>query len=192
MCKNTPLGELIETGIKDLGLSREELGRRLGYTNSAKASGRVDALCCGHITSRKSVSALNRLATALEVDESVVTEAVNETRVLLENEKILREQNDRLAQQAKEDAWRAAFRPHAVLLTEHRVPTQITICGLAGGPRRFLVIPLDANEPPITYVRQTLDALPCVDDTGIDAAKVTFMHDRRGPRSCKVSIVAKV
>ena len=166
MYQSTPLGELIENRIRDICLSREELGRRLGYTNPAKASGRVDSLCSGHITSRKSVSALKRLATALDANDSVVSEAVNATRALQENDRFRREQNERLAQQAKEQVWRAAFRPHAVLLTERRVPTQITICGLVGGPRRFLVIPLDASKPPVTFVQQTLAALPSLVDSG--------------------------
>ena len=58
------------------------------------------------------------------------------------------------------------FKPHAVLLTERTVPSQITFCGLMGGPSQFLVIPLDTNKPPVTFVSQTLAGLPDVDEGG--------------------------
>ena len=58
------------------------------------------------------------------------------------------------------------FKPHAVLVTERTVPTQITFCGLMGGPSRFLVIPLDTNKPPVTFVKQTLAGLPDEDEEG--------------------------
>ena len=61
MAINTPLADLIHTRMRDLGLDRQALGFRLGYQNPLKASGRVDALCDGHITSQKSRAALDGL-----------------------------------------------------------------------------------------------------------------------------------
>ena len=43
--------------------------------------------------------------------------------------------------------------------TERTVPTQITICGLTGGARRWLLIPLDADRPPVTFVEQAVAGL---------------------------------
>lgn len=47
-------------------------------------------------------------------------------------------------------------RPHAYLVTKSRVPSQIVVCGLTGGPDRWLGIRLDLNRPPLTYSAQAL------------------------------------
>jgi len=44
-----PLATLIQARMDELGLDREGLGFRLGYLNPLKASGRVGALCSGHL-----------------------------------------------------------------------------------------------------------------------------------------------
>ena len=64
---HTPLAELIKCRMEELGLDRQGLGFRLGYQNPLKAAGRVDALREGHIISRKSRAALERLPQALEL-----------------------------------------------------------------------------------------------------------------------------
>jgi hypothetical protein len=70
------------------------------------------------------------------------------------------EEQRRRAAEVAEAEWRDRFRPHAVILTELRVPSQITFCGLTGGAERWLVIPFDLSKPPISYIRQALEALP--------------------------------
>ena len=62
MATRTPLADLIERRLQELGLDRLALGLRLGYQNPAKAVGRVLALSEGHLTSQRSRSALSRLA----------------------------------------------------------------------------------------------------------------------------------
>ncbi|GJE44388.1 hypothetical protein [Methylobacterium soli] len=156
----TPLADLIQKRMRELGLTEEALGRRLGYTNSAKAAGRVHALCNGLPLSAKSRFALWRLPEALEVPAAVVLLAVADTERLFAQWELEAEEERRLAREAEEAAWRASFHPHAVIQTEHTVPTQITFCGLTGGAGRWLMIPFDLSRPPLTYVQQAVDALP--------------------------------
>src|SRR5215211_7892711 len=54
MAVQTPLADLINTRMRELGLTRQALGFRLGYHNPLKAGGRVYALCDGNLRSRKS------------------------------------------------------------------------------------------------------------------------------------------
>jgi ADP-ribosyl-[dinitrogen reductase] hydrolase len=53
-------------------------------------------------------------------------------------------------------AWRAAFRPHAIILTEHTCPAQITMAAVCGADRN-LRVDFEPGSSRITYVRQALD-----------------------------------
>ncbi len=64
---------------------------------------------------------------------------------------------NRLAEAKREAAWRASFHPHAYLLGSTNRPSQITIYGITGGPERWLRIPLDLSQPPVTYAVQAHD-----------------------------------
>ena len=76
MPTRTPLADLIEGRMHELGLDAEALGFRLGcYRNPLKAAGRVHALIDGR--------ALARLPEALGVAPEVVDVAVEDTRDLL-------------------------------------------------------------------------------------------------------------
>jgi hypothetical protein len=155
-----PLSDLIDTRMIELGLDREALGLRLGYQNPVKAAGRVHALCDGHLKSRKSRAALDRLPDALEVPAEVVRRAVLATEEVLSEMEIQAEEQRRRAAEAAEAEWRNRFRPHAVIQTERTVPSQIIFCGVTGGAERWLVIPFDLSKPPISYIKQALEALP--------------------------------
>jgi hypothetical protein len=63
------LRQLIVDRSRELGLNPLTLGLRLDYTNPLKAAGRVQALCDGHISNRKSKAALASLGAALAVPE---------------------------------------------------------------------------------------------------------------------------
>jgi hypothetical protein len=155
-----PLAELIQSSLRQLDLTPQELGFRLGYSNPAKAVGRVYALCEGHLDNRKSRAALVRLADALELPAGEVAYVVELTRASLAEQKRIANEQLRREVHAKEVARRAAFRPHAVIITERRIASQITFCALAGGPETFLIIPFDLSQPPITFVRQAVAGLP--------------------------------
>jgi hypothetical protein len=49
-----------------------------------------------------------------------------------------------------------AFDPHAYLLGTEPRPSSITIFGMTGGAERWLKIPLDVSQPPITFAIQAL------------------------------------
>ncbi|MGH1570715.1 hypothetical protein ACRAWG_08680 [Methylobacterium sp. P31] len=160
MTQRTPLADLIQNRMEELGLTDEALGRRLGYSNPAKAAGRVHALTNGLPFSAKSRFALWRLPAALEVRADVVVQAVADTERLFAQWERGAEDQRRRVQEAEDRAWRKSFQPHAVIQTEYTVPSQITICGLLGGAGPRLIIPLDLSLPPVTFIQQAVDAVP--------------------------------
>jgi hypothetical protein len=155
-----PLAELIQSRLRQLGLTPQALGFRLGYSNPAKAEGRVYAICEGYLDNRKSRAALVRLADALELPADEVADVIELTRESLAEQKRIANEQERREIHAKEIAWRAEFKPHAVIITERRIASQITFCALAGGPETLLVILFDLSQPPITFVRQSVAGLP--------------------------------
>src|SRR4051812_22820527 len=160
MTHQTPLAGLIQARMRELGLTAEALGRRLGYTNPAKAAGRVHALCNGLPFSAKSRFALWRLPEALELPADIVVQTISSTERLFADLQRDAEEQRRLAQEAEDAAWRKSFRPHAVVQTEYTVPTQITICGFMGGAGPRLIIPFDLSQSPVTFIQQAVDAVP--------------------------------
>jgi len=145
----TPLRKLIDERLTVLGITRGELAKRLGYVNVSKALRRLDRLCEGNLS--YSADLLSTLPKAIEVERTVVDQAIEE-----------RKEQIRLARQRAEAEaeahWRATFRPHAIILTEHRVPTQITICAFAGG-ERFIWVDLDLSQPRARFIHQALEEL---------------------------------
>jgi len=99
----TPLANLIRIRIQELGLTEEALGRRLGYSNPAKAAGRVYALCNALPFSAKSRFALLRLPAALELPVEVVTQAVTDTERLFAEREREAEERRRLAAEQQAD-----------------------------------------------------------------------------------------
>jgi hypothetical protein len=150
MLGHYPIHDLIESQQKRLGLRRNELARRCGFKNLDKGLRRIDGVCHGDLDSPGAKMVLDNLAVALEVDKVVVEEAIDATT------QILAEAN-RLAEAERDAAWREAFKPHAYLVGSENRPSQITFYGLTGGPERWLKIPLDLSQPPVTYALQAHD-----------------------------------
>jgi hypothetical protein len=136
----TPIERLVEERRRALGLTRQDIVHRAGYRNIAKGLRRLDELLAGEW--RKAQGLIARLSVALDVPAPRVNAAVAET--------------DRQMRVAEEAAWRSAFRPHAIILTEHTRPTQITMAAICGADRR-LRIEFKPGSSSITYVRQALD-----------------------------------
>jgi hypothetical protein len=147
MTIQTPLADLLQSRMHELGLDRQALGFRLGYQNPRKAAGRVHALCDGQITSAKSRGGLSRLAGALEVPAEVVERALAATEQIFAERERQAEEDRLLAREREEAEWRAAFKPHAIIQTERTIPTQITICGFTGGAERWRMIRFDLSRP---------------------------------------------
>jgi len=110
-----------------------------------------------------------------------VAQAVIETEQVLAEQERQAEEERRLAREKEEAEFRAAFTPHAIVQTARTVPSQITICGLTGGARRWLWIDFDLSKPPITFVQQALAALPERTGLGSDGKRyVTFFGEAVG------------
>jgi hypothetical protein len=107
-------------------------------------------LCEGNINGTKQF--LDVLPRALETSAETVKRALDQTDRELElAEKQEAEARDKLS--------RENFRPHAIILTEHTVPSPIFVAAIIG-VEKLLRIDLDATEGPVSFVRQVLDRLP--------------------------------
>jgi hypothetical protein len=59
------------------------------------------------------------------------------------------------AEQARQTLWRAAFRPHAIILTERTVPQPFFVAAFIG-VERLLRIDFDPASVPVSYTNQAL------------------------------------
>jgi hypothetical protein len=57
--------------------------------------------------------------------------------------------------EAREAAWRLAFRPHAIIATDSSIPSPIFVAALIG-VENILRIDFDLSQPEETYVHQAL------------------------------------
>ena len=135
-----PLSILIRKRSQELGLSRSELVRRCGYKNISKGLRRLDQVYAGDFD--RAGALLGRLPEALDLPPETIQEAIDATTRQIA---------------AEADAlFRASFKPAAYLLGSSNRPSQIWMFGLTGGAERWLKIPLDISESPITYAEQAL------------------------------------
>jgi hypothetical protein len=104
-----PLAELIQSRLRQLCLTPQDLDFRLGYSNPAKAAGRVYAICEGYLDSQKSRAALVRLADALELPAEEVADVIEVTRGSLAEQKRIADEQKRSEIHAKEVGWRAKW-----------------------------------------------------------------------------------
>jgi hypothetical protein len=147
MFDHYPIRELIENQVKRLGLRRNELARRCGFNNLAKGLRRIDGVCHGDLDSPGAKMVVDNLAAAIEVDKNAVENAITATAEIIA-------ETNRLAEAERDAAWRESFKPHAYLVGSENRPSQITRYGMTGGPERWLKIPLDLSQPPVTYAVQ--------------------------------------
>jgi hypothetical protein len=144
-----PIQRVVETRLKELGMRRSEFARRCGFKNVNKAIRRIEAMFGGDLDSPSAGIILKALPTALEMGEDIVSVAIRETAALLK-------QKERMAAAERDAAWRTSFKPHAYLLGTATRPSSITIFGISGGAERWLKIPLDCSQLPITFATQAL------------------------------------
>ena len=139
------LVQLIRERMQDLGITRGELARRMGYANIAKGCRRLDQIFSGKVRMAENLRV--ELAQGLDVDAEVINESIEFTRA---------------EQMAAEDtAYRESFKPHAVILTERKIPTQITFYAMSAGSRHRM-IPMKEGSSPETFATQARDAPPDV------------------------------
>jgi hypothetical protein len=144
-----PLYLLIERRRKELGLRKGELAGRCGCINRERGIPWIDAIGRGQTDHPRAQEIMKLLPVALEIDQEEFDQALTTTLLHIKE----RKQKEEAQREAE---MRARFKPHGYLVTERSVPSQIVICGLTGGPERWLRIPLDLSQPPITFVRQTI------------------------------------
>jgi len=137
-----PIQTLVRTRCEDLGLRPVELVRRCGYQNIAKGLRRLEQLCQGNFGGCATL--IRILPAALNIPAESVTEAVESTQ--------------RQIHEAKEAAWRAAFVPHAVIMTERSFPQPLHIACILG-IERLRRVDFDLSESPVTYIEQALDGV---------------------------------
>jgi hypothetical protein len=129
-----------------LDLRPGELMRRVNYKNIAKGLRRLEKLLAGDLDEARDL--IHALPAALDVPPEVVEHAIEETRRQIAE-----------AQEAERHAlgaaWRAAFRPHAIILTEKTVPQPIFVAAIIGA-QRLLRIDFDLTLGPGSYANQAL------------------------------------
>ena len=144
-----PLATLITDRLARLGLNTHALAARLGYVNTNKGHRRLASMMEGRLAGQAEL--LSRLAAALHVSPEEVTDAVRATAVA-------KEQGRREAEATEERRYRTSFVPHAVIVTERQVPSQITLCAVTRG-EAALRITLDTTRPRASFACQTLTEL---------------------------------
>ena len=123
MKSDLAVAALIRSRMAELGLSRGELVKRLGYKYLPKGIRRIDALCEGDIKGTK--QCLDVLPQALETSAETVKLALDQTVREIE----LAEKQEA---EARDKIWRENFRPHAIILTERSVPSPIFVAAMIG------------------------------------------------------------
>jgi hypothetical protein len=125
-----------------LNLRPVELIRRCAYRNISKGLRRLESLSHGHFDGTEGL--IRGLPAGLDVPADVVREAVEQTK--------------RQIFEAREAAWRAAFRPHAIIMTERERPSQIFIAAILG-VSNLRRVDFDLSQGPVSFVQQALDGL---------------------------------
>jgi hypothetical protein len=126
-----PIGRFILDRGKALGLSRADLVRQFEYRDASSGQRALtEFLMTGVVPSFVE----KKLARALEVDQEFLDPVLLATARQLHDEA-------RSQILAREDAYRASFRPHLQVETERRIPSPIFIAALLT-TRRLRIVPL--------------------------------------------------
>lgn len=137
-----PIENLVRSRRCELGLSSVELTRRCGYKNTSKGLRRLQQLCSGEFD--RAAGLIRWLPNALQIPASLVDRAV--------------ETSKRQIHEAQEAAWRAAFKPHAIILTEKRVPQPIFLAVLIGVDT-LVRVDFDLAADRMSFVNHALDGI---------------------------------
>jgi hypothetical protein len=129
-----------------LDLSRPDLIRRAATKKHRQRFAAARRALAGDLDKTRGL--IRALPAARDVPTEVVEHAIEETR-----RRIAEAQE--AARQAREAAWRAAFRPHAIILTERTVPQPIFVAAIIG-VERLLGMDFNLALPPLSYASQAL------------------------------------
>jgi hypothetical protein len=150
MKSDLAIAALIRSRMAELGLSRGEFAKRLGYKNIAKGIRRIAVLCDGDLEGTKQF--LDMLPQALETSAETVNLALYQT--VHELELVAKQEAE-----TRDKIRLENFCPHAIILAERTVPSPIFVAAMIG-VEKLLRIDLDATQGPVSFVRQVLDCLP--------------------------------
>jgi hypothetical protein len=150
MIYDLPLGRLITTRRRELGITSADLARRIGYQNVSKGVRRIDELCAGNFRAAEFI--IGALPRALELPEDNVTRAIQAT----EDELDARE---RAGIEEDERIYRATFRPHVLWVTERLIPRPIFVATFIG-VENLLRFDLDIQRGEDAFVAQAIAANP--------------------------------
>jgi len=142
MSEILPIETLVRARANELGLAPVDLVRRAGYKNVAKGLRRLDKLYVGYFEGARGL--IGTLPDALDVPEATIRQAIDDSR--------------RQIAKTAEAAWRAAFKPHVVILTEKTVPHPLFIAAIIG-VAELKRVDFDPDSSPVTYVDQALEGL---------------------------------
>lgn len=133
---------LVRERCRELSLSPAELIRRCGYINVSRGLRRLDQLRNGDF--ERSAGLLDLLPKGLGVPAELVKQAV--------------ETSKREIAEAREAAWRRAFKPHAIILTEKSRPEPVFLAGLIGVDA-LLRIDFDPIHDRASYRTQAIEGI---------------------------------
>ncbi len=137
-----PIGLLVESRAKTLGLRSSDVVRRAGYANVAKGLRRLSSLQEGNVSGNQGL--IVGLSAALQVPPEDVQAAVAATQ--------------RQLREAEEAAWGSAFKPHALITTANSIPQPIVVAAILG-VERLLRIDFDLAASPITFAIQVREGV---------------------------------
>jgi hypothetical protein len=150
MVFDLPIGLLISTRQRELGITTAKIARRVGYQNIGKGVRRIDELCRGDFRAAQFIVA--GLPHALELPEDDVRRAVQATEDELD-------ERERARLEEEERRYRATFRPHALWVTERLIPRPIFVAAFLG-VENLLRFDLDIDQDEETFVAQAIAANP--------------------------------
>lgn len=145
-----PLRDLIEHRRQQLALKKPALVQKWGYANVSKGMRRLTELADGNFAPTE--VQLMLLASALELPADDVHSSYAETvhRKLQNEEDLL---------QREHAAWCVRFVPHAILITERKIPNPIFVVAICGA-ENILRIDFDTEQPEETWLDQVSAKLP--------------------------------
>ena len=143
------LTTLITSRRQELSLTLAHLVRRAGYKNESKGIRRLEGLLAGELEASKSL--IRGLPIALDLPANRITRAVEETRRQIE-------QAQHRAAQEEQAAWRASFKPHAIILTERQRPEPNFVAAMTG-VERLLHVNFDSEGDRASYVQKALQGM---------------------------------
>ena len=137
------LDQLIQKRLDELEMKKSELARGMGYAQNKLSRGciRIDWIRAGG--TGRAWDLRERLARGLQVPVEVVEAAIEDTR------------------KVQYAAWRAAFKPYGVVLTENtgRPTCSLFIFAISGEGEK-LTIRFEEGSDPATFVEQALRKFP--------------------------------